>query len=214
MTKKKNINNNIIHSNKGSLEISMLGKDEFTDAELEQILNQGEVKATEKPPLPPQILWVGDCTLATFGNFSASTGKAKSKKTFNLSAMVAASIINGTVLKRKVVGIAEQLLATEMTTHELNVLRVPGKVLAVNLRIVDRHILTLPERVLRRDMCIVHLYILTILEDVLSIRSQAVNIDMVGMHEGIGALMKRHILDLHVMNMPECLIGIVDLDVL
>ena len=98
MTKKKNINNNIIHSNKDSLEISMLGKDEFTDAELEQILNQGEVKATEKPPLPPQILWVGDCTLATFGNFSASTGKAKSKKTFNLSAMVAASIINGTVL--------------------------------------------------------------------------------------------------------------------
>ena len=99
MTKKKKINDNtVIPSNKGSLEISMIGKDEFSDAELEQILNQGEVKATEKPPLPPQILWVGDCTLATFGNFSASTGKAKSKKTFNLSAMVAASIINGTVL--------------------------------------------------------------------------------------------------------------------
>lgn len=99
MSKKKTINKNkVISPNKGSLEINMIGKEEFTDTELEQILNQGEVKATEKPPLPPQILWVDDCTIATFGNFSASTGKAKSKKTFNLSAMVAASIINGTVL--------------------------------------------------------------------------------------------------------------------
>jgi len=87
-----------IQTTNSSLEISMIGKEDFTDAELEQILNQGEVKATEKPPIPPQILWVGDCTIATFGNFSASTGKAKSKKTFNLSAMVSACIINGTVL--------------------------------------------------------------------------------------------------------------------
>lgn len=94
----KNKNKKETSSNTNSLEISMIGKEDFTDAELEQILNQGEVKATEKPPLPPQILWVGDCTIATFGNFSASTGKAKSKKTFNLSAMVSASIINGTVL--------------------------------------------------------------------------------------------------------------------
>lgn len=83
---------------KSSLEISMIGKENFTDAELEEILNQGEVKATEKPPLPPQILWIGDCTIATFGNFSASTGKAKSKKTFNISAMVSAAIINGKIL--------------------------------------------------------------------------------------------------------------------
>ena len=34
---------------KSSLEISMIGKENFTDAELEEILNQGEVKATEKP---------------------------------------------------------------------------------------------------------------------------------------------------------------------
>lgn len=87
-----------IPTTNSSLEISMIGKEDFTDAELEQILNQGEVKATEKPPIPPQILWVGDCTIATFGNFSASTGKAKSKKTFNLSAMVSACIINGMVL--------------------------------------------------------------------------------------------------------------------
>lgn len=63
---------------------------------------QGEIKACEKPPIPPQILWVGDCTIATFGNFSASTGKAKSKKTFNITAMVAAAVNNSTVLKYRV----------------------------------------------------------------------------------------------------------------
>ncbi|NCC11002.1 MAG: mobilization protein [Bacteroidia bacterium] len=76
----------------------MLNKDCFSDEELESYLNKGEIKATEKVTVPPQILFVGDCTIATFGNFSASTGKAKSKKTFNISAMVAAAVVNGVVL--------------------------------------------------------------------------------------------------------------------
>ena len=82
----------------GSPEIGMLGKNDFSEDELEAYLNQGEIKASDKPQVPPQILWVGDCTIATFGNFSASTGKAKSKKTFNISAMVAAAITNSTIL--------------------------------------------------------------------------------------------------------------------
>jgi len=81
-----------------SLEICMLNKSEFQDELLEQYLSNGEILASEEQPIPPQILWVGDCPIATFGNFSASTGKAKSKKTFNISAMVAASINNTTVL--------------------------------------------------------------------------------------------------------------------
>ena len=36
--------------------------------------------------------------IGTLGNFSASIGKAKSKKTFNVSAIVAAALKNGTVL--------------------------------------------------------------------------------------------------------------------
>ena len=79
-------------------EISMLFKSEFSDDQLERYLNKGEIKVSEKPEVPPQVLWVGDCTIATFGNFSASTGKAKSKKTFNISAMVAAAMKNDTVL--------------------------------------------------------------------------------------------------------------------
>ena len=70
-----------------SLEVSMLEKDDFSDEELESYLSKGEIKATDKVTIPPKILFVGDCTIATFGNFSASTGKAKSKKTFNISAM-------------------------------------------------------------------------------------------------------------------------------
>ena len=68
-----------------SLEVSMLEKDDFSDEELESYLSKGEIKATDKVTIPPKILFVGDCTIATFGNFSASTGKAKSKKTFNQS---------------------------------------------------------------------------------------------------------------------------------
>lgn len=81
-----------------SLEVSMLEKDDFIDEELESYLSKGEIKATDKVTIPPKILFVGDCTIATFGNFSASTGKAKSKKTFNISAMVAAAVTNTTVL--------------------------------------------------------------------------------------------------------------------
>ena len=35
---------------------------------------------------------VDNSSIATLGNFSASTGKAKAKKTFNVSALVAASL--------------------------------------------------------------------------------------------------------------------------
>lgn len=40
----------------------------------------------------PEVLKVGEVTICTLGNFSASIGKAKSKKTFNLSAIVAAAL--------------------------------------------------------------------------------------------------------------------------
>ena len=46
----------------------------------------------------PEILKVHGSVIGTLGNFSASIGKAKSKKTFNISAMVAAAVTNTTVL--------------------------------------------------------------------------------------------------------------------
>lgn len=47
----------------------------------------------------PEILCVHGSPIGTLGNFSASIGKAKSKKTFNVSAIVAAALKNGTVLQ-------------------------------------------------------------------------------------------------------------------
>jgi hypothetical protein len=47
----------------------------------------------------PEILRVHGSAIGTLGNFSAAIGKAKSKKTFNVSAIVAAALKNGTVLQ-------------------------------------------------------------------------------------------------------------------
>ena len=49
--------------------------------------------------IAPEILRVHGSAIGTLGNFSASIGKAKSKKTFNVSAIVAAALKNGTVLQ-------------------------------------------------------------------------------------------------------------------
>lgn len=57
---------------------------------------------TDKFDSPPVILKIDDSIVATLGNFSASTGKAKSKKTFNVCAIVAAALTNGTVLNYSV----------------------------------------------------------------------------------------------------------------
>ena len=56
------------------------------------------LKVTDTYDVPPEILWVNGSTIGTLGNFSASTGKAKSKKTFNISAIVAAALTNDEVL--------------------------------------------------------------------------------------------------------------------
>ena len=47
----------------------------------------------------PEILRIHGSAIGTLGNFSASIGKAKSKKTFNVSTIVAAALKNGTVLQ-------------------------------------------------------------------------------------------------------------------
>lgn len=58
----------------------------------EEILRTSIIHIGEEYQSPPEIIWVDDSVIATLGNFSASTGKAKSRKTFNVSALVAASL--------------------------------------------------------------------------------------------------------------------------
>lgn len=64
-----------------------------------ELWSQARLTATDKFDAPPVILRVGNSIIGTLGNFSASTGKAKSKKTFNVCAIVAAALSNGTVLR-------------------------------------------------------------------------------------------------------------------
>lgn len=56
------------------------------------------LKVTDKFPELPVIAKVGDSTIATLGNISVSTGKEKSKKTFNVSAIVASLLSGNRVL--------------------------------------------------------------------------------------------------------------------
>lgn len=55
MIRRKNSNDKEC-SVESSLEVGMLSKSTFNDQELDNYLRQGEIKACEKPPVPPQIL--------------------------------------------------------------------------------------------------------------------------------------------------------------
>lgn len=65
---------------------------------ISQIWERSRLLVTDTFPEPPIVLRIGDSIIGTLGNFSASTGKAKSKKTFNISAIVASALINDKVL--------------------------------------------------------------------------------------------------------------------
>lgn len=71
----------------------------ITKEEVTVLWQSSRLKITDSFTTPPEVLNVGDSVIGTLGNFSASTGKAKSKKTFNITAIVAAAMINGTVLR-------------------------------------------------------------------------------------------------------------------
>lgn len=65
----------------------------------ESIWQQSLIRVTDKFSLPPIVLRVDDAVIGTLGNFSVSTGKAKAKKTFNVSALVASALADGQVLE-------------------------------------------------------------------------------------------------------------------
>ena len=65
----------------------------------ENIWKASLIHVTDEFSLPPVVLQAGEAIIGTLGNFSVSTGKAKAKKTFNVSAIVAAALINGQVLE-------------------------------------------------------------------------------------------------------------------
>lgn len=65
------------------------------------LLKYIRLNVTEQYDFPQEIVQIDGVTIATLGNFSASTGKPKSKKTFNVSAIVASALSGKEVLKYK-----------------------------------------------------------------------------------------------------------------
>lgn len=67
--------------------------------DVSDLWRNSRLRITDEFLAPPVMLQVDYSVIGTLGNFSASTGKAKSKKTFKVCAIVAAALTNGTVLK-------------------------------------------------------------------------------------------------------------------
>lgn len=66
--------------------------------ELDALWQSYQLRVTDEIVRSPEVLFCNGSAIGTLGNFSASTGKAKSKKTFNVSAILAAALTNGEVL--------------------------------------------------------------------------------------------------------------------
>lgn len=82
--------------------ISTLGSNKIDNNLYLKLLKLIRLKVTDKYDFPPVIISCCGSTIATLGNFSASTGKPKSKKTFNVSAIVAAALSGKEILKYRV----------------------------------------------------------------------------------------------------------------
>lgn len=65
--------------------------------ELAAYIEESVVSVTNTYEQSPVMLMVDDAVIGTLGNFSASIGKAKSKKTFNVSAIVASALSGSTM---------------------------------------------------------------------------------------------------------------------
>ena len=118
-------------------------------AELRQ---KSRLRITDKFTAPPVILRVDDSVIGTLGNFSASTGKAKSKKTFNVCAIVAAALTNGTILNytASLPEGKEKILYTDTEQSEYHCLRILKRILQLTKLSTDKQPETLEFLSLRR----------------------------------------------------------------
>ena len=69
-----------------------------TSDSLASMMEEATISVSNTYTQSPEVLKIGDSVIGTLGNFSASIGKAKSKKTFNVSAIVASALSEGRVL--------------------------------------------------------------------------------------------------------------------
>ncbi|MFR9641470.1 MAG: AAA family ATPase [Rikenellaceae bacterium] len=83
----------MVHMQRGS---------EMQNRDVSALVESSRLRVTDECERPPEIITIGDSVIGTLGNFSGCTGKAKSKKTFNVCAIVAAAMVNGEVLRYRV----------------------------------------------------------------------------------------------------------------
>ncbi len=138
--------------------------------ELDRLWQASQIRVTDEIAVAPEVLFCNGSVIGTLGNFSASTGKAKSKKTFNVSAIVAAVLMNGEVLRyvaefpddkrtilyfdteqspchcQKVIRRALQLAGLPLDRHPDNLIfaQLRAQVPDTRLEIIDRAIATTP----------------------------------------------------------------------
>lgn len=67
-------------------------EDFIDNKRLDEFLDSAEISTVDEYSVPPRVIWIDEVTVGTSGNFSASTGKAKSKKTFHGIMIVAAAL--------------------------------------------------------------------------------------------------------------------------
>lgn len=72
------------------------------DETFPELLKYFTLKITDVEEYPPEVIRVGDKVFGTLGNFSIITGKPKSGKTFNVSAIAAAALSHRRVLNYEV----------------------------------------------------------------------------------------------------------------
>ena len=72
-----------------------------TSDSLAAMMEEATISVSNTYTQSPEVLKIGDSVIGTLGNFSASIGKAKSKKTFNVSAIVASALSENRVLHYK-----------------------------------------------------------------------------------------------------------------
>ena len=69
----------------------------------EKMCDEAQLDIDKEVLPPPVAIYIDDSPACTFGNFSASIGKPKGKKTFNVSAMTAAAMTNSTILNYRAI---------------------------------------------------------------------------------------------------------------
>lgn len=88
--------------NKSRNILCTIGDQKIDASVFRQIIDIIRLRVTDKYDYPPVVIKCKGSVIGTLGNFSATVGKAKSKKTYNLSAETASALSGKTILNYEV----------------------------------------------------------------------------------------------------------------